>query len=176
MLYLLFLDGEYRGNPGPGGSGSVIVRLHVRTHAACVLWVLSVAYASADTTNNITEYRGLVHGLRRAQASGYLPLHIIGDHTLAFSQLRTRHPPRKQHLVRFFTETSAVANDINVSIWGHHYRTYNKMADRLANIAMDTGASAQGHATAIPVYSRRIRASLILMSIIGWRSLRPNNT
>ena len=30
----------------------------------------------------------------------------------------------------------------------HHYRAYNKMADRLANIAMDTGASIQEHVSA----------------------------
>ena len=37
---------------------------------------------------------------------------------------------------------------ISVSSWGHHYRAYNKMADRLANIAMDTGASIHEHASA----------------------------
>ena len=64
VLYLLFFDGGSRGNPGPRGASSVIVRLHVPTHAACVLCVAIVAYASYDTTNNIAEYWGLVHGLR----------------------------------------------------------------------------------------------------------------
>ena len=67
------------------------------------------------------------------------------------AQLQARHPPRKQHLVQLFTESSAIASDIHVSSWGHHYRTYNKMADRLANIAMDTGASVQAHASSNPV-------------------------
>ena len=44
------------GNPGPGGAGSVIVRLHIPTHAACVLWVSSMAYGSANTTYNVAEY------------------------------------------------------------------------------------------------------------------------
>ena len=37
-----------------------------------------------------------------------------------------------------FREARALADDLEVSSWGHHYRAYNKMADRLANIAMDT--------------------------------------
>ena len=149
-LYLLFFDGGSRGNPGPGGAGSVIVRLHVPTHAACVLWVSSMAYASADTTNNVAEYWGLVHGLRQAKTGDYSPLHVIGDSALVLSQLRTQHPPRKPHLVRLFNEARAIANDIDVASWGHHYRTFNKMADRLANIAMDTGSSIQTHAISNP--------------------------
>ena len=53
--------------------------------------------------------------------------------------------------MHLFTEVSAIANEIYVYSWGHHYRTYNIMAIRLANIAMDTGASFQGHATSNPV-------------------------
>uniref|UniRef100_M4BCN6 RNase H type-1 domain-containing protein n=1 Tax=Hyaloperonospora arabidopsidis (strain Emoy2) TaxID=559515 RepID=M4BCN6_HYAAE len=89
---------------------------------------------------------GLVQGLRQAQASDYTLLHVIGDSALVLSQLRARHPPRKQHLLRLFQEARAIANDINVSSWEYHYRTYNKMADRQENIAMDTGASMQAHA------------------------------
>ena len=89
---------------------------------------------------------GLVQGLRQAQASDYTLLHVIGDSALVLSQLRARHPPRKQHLLRLFQEARAIANDINVSSWEYHYRTYNKMADRQANIAMNTGASMQAHA------------------------------
>ena len=29
--------------------------------------------------------------------------------------------------------------------WGHHYRTFNKMADRLAHFAMDSCTSVQVH-------------------------------
>ena len=147
VLYLLFFYGRSRGNPGPGGAGSVIVRLHIPTHAACILWVSSMAYGSTDTTNHVAEYWGLVHGLRQAQTSDYSPLHVIGDSAVVLSHLRTRHPPRNKHLERLFQEARAIATDINVSSWGHHYRTYSKMVDRLANIAMNIGTSLQGHAS-----------------------------
>ena len=35
VLYLLFFDGGSLENPGPRGARSVIVRLHIPTHAAC---------------------------------------------------------------------------------------------------------------------------------------------
>ena len=129
----------------------MIVRLHVPTHAACILWVSSMAYASGDTTNTVAEYWGLVHGLRQAMIGDYSPLHVIGDSALVLSQLRTRHPPRKPLLMRLFHEARAIANDIDVASWGHHSRNFNKMADRLANIAMDTGSSIQTHAISNPV-------------------------
>ena len=43
FLYLLFFAGESRGNMGPGGTGSVTIRVHVLTRAAEILWVASLA-------------------------------------------------------------------------------------------------------------------------------------
>ena len=52
------------------------------------------------------------------------------------------------HTWRCYFEAKVIADDIGVSSWGHHYRAYNKMADRLANIAMETGASIQDQGSA----------------------------
>ena len=82
---LLFFDNGSRGNPGPGEEGSVIVQLYIPTHAACVLWVLSMAYGCAYTTNNVAEYWGLVHGLRQVKGSDYSPLHHGRQRARAFT-------------------------------------------------------------------------------------------
>ncbi|KAF1336414.1 reverse transcriptase, partial [Globisporangium splendens] len=63
-IYLLFFDGGSRGNPGPGGTGSIIVRVHKDSHTSSLIWVASMAYSRKDTTNNFAEYWGLIHGLR----------------------------------------------------------------------------------------------------------------
>ncbi|KAF1314899.1 Cathepsin-like aspartic protease a1, partial [Globisporangium splendens] len=68
-VYLLFFDGGSRGNPGPGGTGSIIVRVHKDSHTARLIWAASMAYSRKDTTNNFAEYWGLIHGLREAQRS-----------------------------------------------------------------------------------------------------------
>ena len=174
-MYLLFLDGGSRGNPGPGGADSVIVQAHIQTHASCVIWVSRMAYSSADTTN-LAEYKGLVHSLRQEKTSGYSPLYLAEESALVPLQLRTRHFPRKIYLVRLFQEARTIANNLDVSIWGHHYRTYNKMADRLANSAIATGPSIQVHPSQTKVLSRRLRPSMTMMSTTGWRPLTPDTT
>ena len=72
-------------------------------------------------------------------------MHVVVDSGIVLSQLRTHHPPRKPHLALLCREARVIADDIGVSSWGHHYRAYNKMADRLSN---DTGASFQEHGSA----------------------------
>ncbi|KAF1336331.1 reverse transcriptase, partial [Globisporangium splendens] len=44
-VYLLFFDGGSRGNPGPGGTGSIIVRVHKDSHTASLIWAASMAIA-----------------------------------------------------------------------------------------------------------------------------------
>ncbi|KAF1329640.1 reverse transcriptase, partial [Globisporangium splendens] len=57
-VYLLFFDGGSRGNLGPGGTGSIIVRVHKDSHTASLIWAASMAYSRKDTTNNFAEYWG----------------------------------------------------------------------------------------------------------------------
>ncbi|KAF1328100.1 hypothetical protein FI667_g7121, partial [Globisporangium splendens] len=77
-VYLLFFDGGPRGNPGPGGTGSIIARVHKDSHTASLIWAASMAYSRKDTTNNFAEYWGLIQGLREAQRSHFEPLECIG--------------------------------------------------------------------------------------------------
>ncbi|KAG7376700.1 hypothetical protein PHYPSEUDO_012865 [Phytophthora pseudosyringae] len=53
---VLFFDGGSRGNPGPGGSGSAIVKIGGTPCAPTILWMASVSYAH-KTTNNIAKRR-----------------------------------------------------------------------------------------------------------------------
>ena len=103
VLYLLFFDGRSRENPGPGGSGSVIVKVHAPTDTACIVWVASMAYGDPTTTNNFAEYQGLVHGLRCAKEGVLLPLHVVGYSALVLSQLRTYRSPRNPNWRNYTT-------------------------------------------------------------------------
>lgn len=64
--YLLFFDGGSRGNPGPGGSGSVLLKIRRHLRQAHIIWAASMAYENPRTTSNVAEYMGLIHGLRKA--------------------------------------------------------------------------------------------------------------
>ena len=86
-----------------------------------------------------------MHGLGQAKTSGYSPSHIVGDSVIVLSLRRMKHPPRNPHQTLLFLEARVLADDIGVYSWGYHYLAYNKMVDRIANIAMDTNASIQEH-------------------------------
>ncbi|GMF18698.1 unnamed protein product [Phytophthora fragariaefolia] len=64
---LLFFDGGSRGNPGPGGAGSVIIQVGGSKATARILRMASVSYAH-KTSNNVAAYHGLMNGLRLLQA------------------------------------------------------------------------------------------------------------
>ncbi|KAF1324373.1 reverse transcriptase, partial [Globisporangium splendens] len=144
-VYLLFFDGGSRGNPGPGGTGSIIVRVHKDSHTASLIWTASMAYSRKDTTNNLAEYWGLIHGLREAQRSHFEPLYVIGDSALIISQQRMHRSPRQHRLARLYQTSRRLADCIDIRGWYHHYRAFNKMADSAANLAMDTRTSTQVH-------------------------------
>ncbi|KAF1336676.1 reverse transcriptase, partial [Globisporangium splendens] len=144
-VYLLFFDGGSRGNPGPGGTGSIIARVHKDSHTASLIWAASMAYSRKDTTNNFAEYWGLIHGLREAQRSHFEPLYVIGDSALIISQHRMHRSPRQHRLARLYQTSRRLADCIDIRGWYHHYRAFNKMADSAANLAMDTRTSTQVH-------------------------------
>ncbi|KAF1321154.1 Alpha- and gamma-adaptin-binding protein p34, partial [Globisporangium splendens] len=144
-VYLLFFDGGSRGNPGPGGTGSIIVRVHKDSHTASLIWAASMAYSRKDTTNNFAEYWGLIHGLREAQRSHFEPLYVIGDSALIISKQRMHRSPRQHRLARLYQTSRRLADCIDIRGWYHHYRAFNEMADSAANLAMDTRTSTQVH-------------------------------
>ncbi|KAF1322650.1 Abc transporter g family member 31, partial [Globisporangium splendens] len=144
-VYLLFFDGGSRGNPGPGGTGSIIVRVHKDSHTASLIWAASMAYSRKDTTNNFAEYWGLIHGLREAQRSHFEPLYVIGDSALIISQQRMHRSPRQHRLARLYQTSRRLTDCIDIRGWYHHYRAFNKMADSAANLTMDTRTSTQVH-------------------------------
>ncbi|KAF1318321.1 reverse transcriptase, partial [Globisporangium splendens] len=141
--FLLFFDGSSRGNPGPGGAGSIIVRLRRGTTDQRLHWVSSMSYAHRSTTNNVAEYRGLLHGLQYAATHKLTPLHVVGDSNMIIQQFNRQIPPKKAALKRLYLQCVQACNQLRVLSWTHHYREHNKMADLAANIAMDTATSMQ---------------------------------
>jgi ribonuclease HI len=141
--FLLFFDGGSRGNPGPGGSGSVLLKIDSTTREARIVWVASMAYGNPSMTNNVAEYWGLIHGLRYAHSHRCVPLHVVGDSAMIIRQQKLHHPPKKSNLARLHHQSKRVADTMTILSWSHHYRANNKMADLAANHAMDSATSTQ---------------------------------
>jgi ribonuclease HI len=139
----LFFDGGSRGNPGPGGSGAVVVQASHHATQATVIWSAAMSSAHPTTTHNQAEYAGVITGLRAARNNDWSPLEIVGDSQLILRQLREYRPPRNKILRTAYATARRLADSLGMRHWNHHVRQYNKMADAAANAAMDTQTSSQ---------------------------------
>ena len=79
-------DGASQGNPGPGGSGAVLL---VRTNGRYHPIAITARYiADKQNTNNAAEYQALLDGLDLAAAHGITHLQITGDSELVVNQTK----------------------------------------------------------------------------------------
>ena len=130
MKAILFADGAARGNPGPAGSGAVLLDANGRILAELTKFL-------GVTTNNVAEYSALILGLEEAKRRGVDDLDIRMDSLLVVQQLRgawkIKHPNMKPLALR--------AGELLASFpkWtiGHVPREDNGIADALSNRAID---------------------------------------
>ena len=130
--HILFFDGGSRGNPGRGGSGAVLVSTDRDAMNPRVEWSGCMSYVQADMTNNRAEYMGVITGLREAKERGW-KVEVVGDSNLILRQLAEYRPPRNAKLRPLYCEARRLADQVQVTVWQHHLRAYNKMADAAAN-------------------------------------------
>ncbi|GMF26118.1 unnamed protein product [Phytophthora fragariaefolia] len=136
-----FFDGGSRGNPGPGGSGSVIVDVGAEAASARPRWAATTALGKSTTTNNEAEFIGLHRVLAHAVARDITGIFIVGVSAMILRMMRNRTEPKSVKMRHWYRICRRLADICRVAGWSHHYRRHNKMADWLANVAMDTSRS-----------------------------------
>uniref|UniRef100_A0AAV1UB18 RNase H type-1 domain-containing protein n=1 Tax=Peronospora matthiolae TaxID=2874970 RepID=A0AAV1UB18_9STRA len=141
---VLFFNGGSRGNPGPGGAEAIIIITNSGSlESAGVRWMCSVSLAASTTTHNAAAYKALLFGLRKALGYHIQRLHVVGYSDLILGQLRCRRPSQAQHLKDLYRQCRLVGDRLGVATCTHHLRHFNKMANALAKISMDSGRSIQ---------------------------------
>jgi ribonuclease HI len=131
--FVLHTDGAARGNPGPAGIGAVLYR----REGTRVVEVARVSEAIGTATNNVAEYRAVLAGL--ALAAAERPDHLVlrADSQLLVRQLQGRYAVRARHLIPLHHEVrTRLAGFPRVTV-EHVARERNRVADRLANAALD---------------------------------------
>lgn len=128
-------DGGSRGNPGIAAGGAAVIDLA----SGEVLAELGVYVGHAS--NNVAEYRGMIEGVRTAlQLLPDAELVIRLDSRLVVEQMSGRWKIKHPDMAKLASE----ARDLLVGV-PHVYewvpREQNKLADKLANEAMDKQAS-----------------------------------
>ena len=128
-------DGGSRGNPGPAGSGAVVIDAATGEILAQIARFVGVA------TNNVAEYIGLISALEWVSTSRPgASVHVRMDSKLVIEQMsgnwKVKHPDMQQLAAR-----------ANVLVAGLRAtfewipREQNSLADALANQSMDAQAS-----------------------------------
>src|SRR5438067_10685761 len=133
----LEFDGGSRGNPGPAGIG-VVLRAEDGTPLVTVGRFIGLA------TNNVAEYRALITGLQQAKELGASKLIIRGDSELIVKQMRGEYRVKNADLHELDDEAQFMIHQFDHAKREHNLRCKDKLADKLANRAMDRRTEVTG--------------------------------
>jgi ribonuclease HI len=129
----LYADGAARGNPGPAGSGALLV-------APDGTRLAEIARPLGHATNNVAEYTALVLGLEEARRLGIEELDVRMDSLLVVRQMqglwKIKHPGLKPLALR----AGALLAQFKDRTIEHIPREENSEADKLANRGVDEGS------------------------------------
>lgn len=125
-------DGGSRGNPGPSAYGAVIEDTQGRE-------VVRLAKFLGKQTNNYAEYSGLLAVLEWTIANGHKRLRVVSDSELMVKQMRDQYKVNNPGLRPLWEEAKRLARQLDGFEISHTLRGGNKLADKLANDAMDQG-------------------------------------
>ena len=132
-------DGAARGNPGPAAAGAVLLDADAPGGERAAP-VATVSEALGIATNNVAEYVALVLALETAERLGAREVELRLDSQLIVEQLAGRYRVRDPKLAPLYR--AALERLARLERWSarHVPRAENRVADALANAALDRGA------------------------------------
>ena len=130
-MYKLYFDGASRGTPGPAAYGGVIYKPDKSI-------LLKYGDKIGHHTNNVAEYCGLIVGLRHCIDQKINNVAVYGDSKLIIEQCLNNWKVKNENMQKLHAEVMSLMKSINNISLSHVYRKHNKMADSLANIALDS--------------------------------------
>ncbi len=127
-------DGGSRGNPGPAGYGVYIQDSNGKV-------VAELNEFLGERTNNFAEYSGLLAALEYALQHNHRRLRVVADSELMVKQIKGQYRVNSPELRPLYEEAKRRIAQLETFEIQHVLREKNRHADRLANLAMDRGAS-----------------------------------
>jgi ribonuclease HI len=129
-MIVAYIDGGARGNPGPAGYG-------VRVEAADGTILDELHGGLGIATNNVAEYHGLLAALQWAVDHGQRRVRIRADSELLVRQMRGEYKVKNPGLQPLYVRARLLVAELDVVVFEHVRREFNKEADRLSNLGMD---------------------------------------
>jgi ribonuclease HI len=127
---LVYIDGASRGNPGHSGIGIAVYDENKKPVKAfgCYLGKL---------TNNMAEYMSAIFALITLLELGEKSAVIYSDSELLVRQLNGEYRVKNEKLLPFYIQIKFILRSFKKINFCHLGREHNKLADRLANRAID---------------------------------------
>mgnify|MGYP001803713667 CR=1 FL=1 len=129
--YSLFTDGASRGNPGLAGAGAV---LYSEEGKVVGEWH---EFLGTELTNNVAEYRALLFGLKKS-IEHTQSIEVFCDSELIVKQINGVYRVKNETLRPLYLEVRNALSLFESARVSHVMRAKNKVADGLANKAIDT--------------------------------------
>ena len=134
----IFFDGCCKGNPGYGGYGYCI--FHGKQENADTRHLLADGYGYIeDCTSNVSEYNGLIEALIQAKRLNAKNLTICGDSELVIQQIKGNYKVRSPKMIPLYAKVYNLLQHFDKCYVSHVSRGKNKIADALANTAVEVG-------------------------------------
>jgi ribonuclease HI len=131
LKVIINTDGASRGNPGRSAIGVVITDVHGKTLG-------TVSKCIGITTNNQAEYKALIAGLEAALELNATEALIRIDSELIVKQIKKQYRVKKPELIPLYQRVVELLASFQAFTIEHVVRNFNKEADRLANLALDS--------------------------------------
>lgn len=130
--YTCYVDGASRGNPGPAGIGIVIFDATGKIVAQVNKYIGIV-------TNNVAEYQALILALDTCLKFTTETVKIFIDSELILKQVKGIFRVREMHLKQLLNDVISRMSKFNCVEFKYIPRNKNKLADKLANVAINLG-------------------------------------
>lgn len=132
MKLTIYTDGGARGNPGPAGCGFVIYDENGEAVEQGKKYL-------GKQTNNFAEYSGVILAMEKARELGAEELDFYLDSELVVKQMNREYKVKNPELAKLFVKIFNLSQRFKKVNFSHVRREENKIADGLANEAMDEG-------------------------------------
>lgn len=124
----IYTDGASRGNPGEAGCGFVIY--------ADGQEIATGKKYLGQTTNNVAEYTAVIEAIQHPMLKGIYEINFFLDSELVVKQMKGEYRVKHPGLMPLKAELDSLLYGRHAT-FTHVPRNMNKVADKLANMAID---------------------------------------
>ncbi|MBL7170635.1 MAG: ribonuclease HI family protein [Candidatus Omnitrophica bacterium] len=127
---IVYIDGASRGNPGQAGIGIAVYDGNKKP-------VRQFGYYLGTLTNNMAEYMAAIFAVMVLLELGAKSVTIHSDSELLIRQLKGEYRVKNEKLLPLYLQIKFFLRSFEKVNFVHIRREKNKIADRLANRAID---------------------------------------